>query len=165
MLYMRGRAALSSFRLEKLIAAARTQVPSLSRIHTEEVYIVDVEQRLEPSERVLLAQLLSEEDAAPPAQGELLLVVPRVGTVSPWASKATDIVHNCGLAKVHRIERGIAHYFAFHHGDTLDLLLGSRAALEDDNRRLGLAHNDDKKKNHDEDNGQLQRNPSDVELM
>src|SRR3569833_1418743 len=100
MLYMRGRAALSSFRLEKLIAAARTQVPSLSRIHTEEVYFVDVEQRLEPSER--------------------LLVAPRVCTVSPWASKATDIVHICGLAKVLRSERGIAYYFSFHHGDTLD---------------------------------------------
>src|SRR3569623_1292135 len=206
MLYLRGRAALSSFRLEKLVAAARTQVPSLSRIHTEEVYFVDVEQRLEASERALLAQLLGEEEAAPPAQGELLLVVPRVGTVSPWASKATDIVHNCGLAKVHRIERGIAHYFAFHHGDTLDahasvlaalihdrmtesvlagldeaealfktaepapletidLLLGGRAALEDANRRLGLALSDDEMDYLVEGYGQLQRNPSDVELM
>ncbi len=41
--------------------------------------------------------------------GELLLVVPRPGTISPWASKATDIAHNCGLPAVERIERGIAY--------------------------------------------------------
>jgi len=38
-----------------------------------------------------------------------LLVVPRLGTVSPWASKATDIAHNCGLTMVRRIERGIRY--------------------------------------------------------
>ena len=43
-------------------------------------------------------------------QGELLLVVPRFGTVSPWSSKATDIAHVCGLGAVTRIERGVAYY-------------------------------------------------------
>lgn len=42
--------------------------------------------------------------------GVLLLVVPRPGTISPWSSKATDIVHNCGLKNVLRVERGIAYY-------------------------------------------------------
>jgi len=32
--------------------------------------------------------------------------VPRLGTISPWASKATDIARNCGLERVLRIERG-----------------------------------------------------------
>ena len=40
-----------------------------------------------------------------------LIVTPRVGTISSWSSKATDIAHNCGLSKVNRIERGIAYYF------------------------------------------------------
>ena len=40
----------------------------------------------------------------------MLLVTPRVGTLSPWSSKATDIAHNCGLASVVRLERGIAYY-------------------------------------------------------
>jgi phosphoribosylformylglycinamidine synthase len=52
-----------------------------------------------------LAALLRYGDPAAPAGGDTLVaVMPRLGTVSPWASKATDIAHNCGLA-VHRIER------------------------------------------------------------
>ena len=43
-------------------------------------------------------------------QGQLFLVTPRPGTISPWASKATDIAHNCGLGKVLRLERGVAYY-------------------------------------------------------
>ena len=43
-----------------------------------------------------------EPDAAD--RTALVVVTPRLGTISPWASKATDIVHNCGLA-IHRVER------------------------------------------------------------
>lgn len=42
--------------------------------------------------------------------GELYLVIPRPGTISPWSSKATDIAKNCGLTSVKRLERGIAYY-------------------------------------------------------
>ena len=42
--------------------------------------------------------------------GEMRIVVPRPGTISPWSTKATDIAHNCGLTQVVRIERGIAYY-------------------------------------------------------
>ena len=52
-----------------------------------------------------LAALLTYGDAAEAsAEGELVVVMPRLGTVSPWASKATDIAHNCGL-DIHRVER------------------------------------------------------------
>ena len=40
----------------------------------------------------------------------MFLVVPRFGTISPWSSKASDIARNCGLAKIDRLERGIAYY-------------------------------------------------------
>ena len=50
----------------------------------------------------------TQTDGPPDAPaGELLLVVPRFGTVSPWSSKATDIAHVCGLGAVTRIERGV----------------------------------------------------------
>jgi len=45
------------------------------------------------------------------AKGESFIVIPRVGTISSWSSKATDIAHNCGLNEVERIERGLAYYF------------------------------------------------------
>src|SRR5690606_34876870 len=43
-------------------------------------------------------------------EGELFLVVPRLGTISPWASKATDIAKNTGLDAIKRVERGVAYY-------------------------------------------------------
>ena len=55
-------------------------------------------------ERQLGALLTYGEPYSGPLDGPLLVVTPRFGTVSPWASKATDIAHNCGLA-VHRLER------------------------------------------------------------
>src|SRR3569623_507095 len=101
MLYLRGRAALSPFRLEKRIVAARRKVASLATLHAQEVYYVDVEQRLEATERAVLSRLLGEEDAGTKPNGDLLLGVPRFVTISPWASKATDIFRNCGLVKGH----------------------------------------------------------------
>ncbi|HQC29421.1 MAG TPA: phosphoribosylformylglycinamidine synthase, partial [Methylotenera sp.] len=52
-------------------------------------------------------------------QGELLVVIPRIGTISPWASRATDIVQHCGLDCVQRVERGIAYYVQTKNGAPL----------------------------------------------
>ena len=60
------------------------------------------------------------------SEGEAFVVVPRLGTISPWASKATDIAHNCGLTHIHRIERGIAYYLQTNSG-----LLGGAKSLKD----------------------------------
>ncbi|CAN0426010.1 unnamed protein product, partial [Discosporangium mesarthrocarpum] len=60
------------------------------------------------------------------------VVVPRPGTISPWSSKATDILRNCGLAQVHRVERGVQYELvsatALAAGDlaTLDQALHDR---------------------------------------
>ena len=43
-------------------------------------------------------------------RGQRLLVTPRLGTVSPWSSKATDIAHVCGLEVVRRLERGTLYF-------------------------------------------------------
>jgi len=47
---------------------------------------------------------------------EEFFVIPRLGTISPWASKATDIAHNCGMAHIHRIERGVAYTVVLKSG-------------------------------------------------
>ncbi|MBE0621800.1 MAG: phosphoribosylformylglycinamidine synthase, partial [Burkholderiales bacterium] len=60
---------------------------------------------------VLEQLLVYGEPVRPTApQGELILVMPRIGTISPWSSKATDIARQCGLPAVRRLERGIAYY-------------------------------------------------------
>ena len=111
MLELRGAPALSAFRHAKLLATLRASVPEIDVMHAEYVHFVDVEGELDANESALLEQLLDYGSAREEAHadGLQLLVVPRIGTQSPWSSKATDIAHNCGLAKVLRIERGIAY--------------------------------------------------------
>ncbi len=52
---------------------------------------------------------MEASEAARLDEGTLVLIVPRLGTVSPWSSKATDIAQVCGLSAVQRVERGIAY--------------------------------------------------------
>ena len=86
MLRFRGAPALSSFRIERLLAALRRTVPAVRSIHAEFVHFVDAERDLAPAEQVILEQLLDFDREAPPeASGQLLLTVPRPGTVSPWS--------------------------------------------------------------------------------
>jgi len=108
----RGSPALSSFRSEKLLSQLQSSVSSISHIYAEYVHFADVEGELSAEQTATLQKLLSYGPAysAEEPAGELLVVIPRFGTISPWASKATDIAHNCGLQSVHRLERGVAYY-------------------------------------------------------
>ncbi|MCW9088076.1 MAG: phosphoribosylformylglycinamidine synthase, partial [Gammaproteobacteria bacterium] len=121
MLILRGSPALSPFRLEKLTHALREQLPNLAHLYAEYLHFADVERTLDESEQVTLERLLTYGPAArsEEPQGQLLLVIPRIGTISPWASKATDIAHNCGLGKVRRLERGTAYYLSCGNGGKL----------------------------------------------
>ncbi len=121
MLRLRGASVLSGFRLQKVLSAVQAEVPSVSYLHAEYMHFADLELHLDKDEQMLLERLLDYSSFLPqPPQGQLLLVVPRLGTVSPWASKATDIAHNCGLEKIRRLERGIAWYFVVADGAMLD---------------------------------------------
>jgi phosphoribosylformylglycinamidine synthase len=106
----KGIAALSNFRKIKLLKRLQSLQPSISSIEAEYVHIADAPQ-LSPEDDAILAKLLSY--GAPfkgQSNGRLYFVIPRPGTISPWSSKATDIVHNSGLTAVKRVERGIAFY-------------------------------------------------------
>ena len=114
MLQLRGAPALSSFRRDKLLAELQAQVPEIQGVYAEFVHFAEVSEPLLAAENQVLETILQygpTESVEQPC-GQLVLVVPRPGTISPWSSKATDIAHNCGLAKVQRIERGIAYYLA-----------------------------------------------------
>src|SRR5690349_805193 len=106
-----GGRALSTFRRERLLAAAGADVAQLGAIDARYWHFVALTEALTAAETATLERLLrygpqaEAMDAA--AAGETLLVVPRLGTISPWSSKATDIVHRCGLAKIKRVEREI----------------------------------------------------------
>ncbi|VAW85698.1 Phosphoribosylformylglycinamidine synthase, synthetase subunit / Phosphoribosylformylglycinamidine synthase, glutamine amidotransferase subunit, partial [hydrothermal vent metagenome] len=110
MLQLRGTTALSLFRTEKLLSAAQAVLPTVQAIHSEFVYFIESETALISADDALLNELLhSQSTPAGKSAGTLMLVVPRIGTISPWSSKATDIARISGLSAVRRIERGIAY--------------------------------------------------------
>jgi phosphoribosylformylglycinamidine synthase len=118
MLILRGAPALSPFRIHKLHASLAIKLPAIERVYAEFVHLIHTESDLNDDERALLKQLLHYGPAmqSGDAAGDLFFVVPRFGTISPWASKATDIAHNCGLQKIKRMERGIAFYITAKEG-------------------------------------------------
>jgi len=120
MLQLRGTTALSPFRTEKLLSAAQAVLPTLQAIHSEFVYFIESETVLASSDEALLNELLHSQSAQlNRLAGTLMLVVPRIGTISPWSSKATDIARISGLSAVQRIERGIAYRIETSDGSTL----------------------------------------------
>lgn len=132
MFQLRGALALAEFRRIKLLTVLKKLNPSILNLHAEYVHLVDCADQgrgdgrkdsaatLDKSEREVLEKLLqygsrvnadevSGDDYGNDLNQQQLVVIPRPGTVSPWASKATDIAHNCGLAAVKKIERGIVY--------------------------------------------------------
>lgn len=109
---LRGVTALSDFRVEKLLQkAAALGLPEV-KLSSEFWYFVGSEKALDAATVEKLQALLAAQsvEQTPKAREglHLFLVTPRLGTISPWASKATNIAENCGLAGIERIERGMA---------------------------------------------------------
>jgi phosphoribosylformylglycinamidine synthase len=129
LLRLRGRNALSAFRSSRLVSSLRSNVPRVTAVHAEFWHFVQLARALSDPEARRLERVLTygPADAAGAAQGELMLVVPRIGTISPWSSKATDIARHCGLEAVHRIERGVAYFIVTASGEALSP--GERADL------------------------------------
>ncbi len=100
-----GGNALSSFRAQQLQPALEAIHPKISGIAARFVHLVATDAAPTPTEQERLAALLTYGDPyAGPEDGAALIVTPRLGTLSPWASKATDIARNCGIA-IRRVER------------------------------------------------------------
>jgi len=200
MLCLPGSPALSEFRLHKLkqqLAAAGVAVNGLG---SHFIHLVDCDGELDKDEIEILNNLLtygpSMRDTS--IDGQTCYVVPRPGTISPWASKATDIAHNCGLGRIRRIERGIEYridseaalpYELLHDRmietvfsnlqdcaalfqaqqprplSQVDTLKRGREALVEANVELGLALSADEIDYLAAAYTELERNPTDVELM
>ncbi|MGH8481072.1 MAG: phosphoribosylformylglycinamidine synthase, partial [Nevskiaceae bacterium] len=98
-----GAAGLSAFRIERLLARLRAHAPGIKGLRVLDFYIVDAED----VPLAALRRLLGPGPEHLPPAAATFYVVPRLGTVSPWSSKATDIARVCGLA-VRRVELGRA---------------------------------------------------------
>jgi phosphoribosylformylglycinamidine synthase len=211
-----GISALSDFRVQQLLPRLQTVNDKITGISARFVHLVATEAAPTESLKQQLAALLTYGDPCPQPAADaanhlLFIVSPRFGTVSPWASKATDIAHNCGLA-VKRIERITEYRLTLKSGffsksalseaqhaqvaallhdrmtesvmaeraqaqvglftelqgaplQTIDVLQGGKAALERANSEFGLALALDEIDYLVKAFTQLERNPTDVELM
>ena len=210
-----GINALSDFRAQQLLPRLHQAYNKITGIQAHFVHFVATETAPSDALKIRLAALLTYGEPAPeprakPGEQALFVVTPRFGTVSPWASKATDIAHNCGLA-VKRIERITEYRVAVKSGLfgtvsltevqraqiagllhdrmtesvmtgrteaaglftelqaapllSIDVLAGGKAALEVANTEFGLALAADEIDYLVKAFIQLQRNPTDVELM
>ncbi len=101
-----GTVALPAPKTAQLLRHAQNTAPSIIALHTQWVHWVQTSgDALDAATQAKLAALLTYGEPAPTqAAGQLIVVMPRLGTVSPWASKATDIARNCGLP-IRRVER------------------------------------------------------------
>jgi phosphoribosylformylglycinamidine synthase len=211
-----GISALSDFRVQQLLPRLQLIHDKITGISARFVHLAASDAPPSDALKSQLAALLTYgEPCAQPADGAddggLFIVSPRFGTVSPWASKATDIAHNCGLS-VKRIERITEYRVTLKSGffskaalndaqreqvaallhdrmtesvvadraqaaaglftelqgaplQTIDVLAGGKAALERANSEFGLALAADEIDYLVNAFTQLQRNPTDVELM
>ncbi len=130
MLIIPGTAALSPFRIEKLLTRLRVVAPGIDGVSARFVHFVQLDAELPGEQRAMLERLLDYgTGSAPETAGEKIWVgsddslpsaalptsvwvVPRLGTISPWSSKASEIAERCGLTAVKRIERGIEYSLA-----------------------------------------------------
>jgi phosphoribosylformylglycinamidine synthase len=115
MLELPGQSALSNFRLAKLTRALQRADERVKAVDANFVYLVDTNAKLSKQDRTRLNALLHSGGGSGKV-GKLtkkLYVVPRPGTISPWSSKATDIVRACDIDAVERVERGICYGIRF----------------------------------------------------
>ncbi|MBS0194267.1 MAG: phosphoribosylformylglycinamidine synthase [Proteobacteria bacterium] len=107
MIVLEGQCALSPFRCDRLQASLRSHHDGIVVGGAWWVYFIDPQAGTSPDTTALLRILEAHAEPATRADGVAsLFVVPRLGTLSPWASKATEILRGSGLP-VHRVERGM----------------------------------------------------------
>ena len=113
-----GPAAFSQFRLDKKQAELSRITPGIEKLQARFVHFLELDAPLNASEEARLADLLCYGQAVDTDIGSEpdCVVIPRPGMISPWSSKATDILHHCGLAAIRRIERGACWFLEFARG-------------------------------------------------
>ena len=120
MLILPGSNALSVFRSQRLLNQLQAVAPTIASVQARFYHFIDASAPLSPEDTERLTAMLTYGEPVPETlyEGavEEFFVIPRLGTISPWASKATDIAHNCGMSHVHRIERGVAYKVVLKSG-------------------------------------------------
>ncbi|MFN3886101.1 MAG: phosphoribosylformylglycinamidine synthase [Aquabacterium sp.] len=132
LMHFEGGNALAPHQIHALLPKLQAINPKITAVHARHVHWVAADQALAAGEVDKLAALLNYGDAYEgPQDGELIVVAPRLGTLSPWASKATDIAHNCGLA-IRRVERVTEYRLTLKAGLLGSLTGGAKGLTADE---------------------------------
>src|SRR5246127_68045 len=128
-----GASALSDFRQTRLLETLTRIDANITGVRGQYLHFVNAQNPLSAEDNAKIEALMHYgdplEETKERGAAETFLVVPRFGTVSPWASKATDIARHCGLTHLRRIERGVEYTVILKSG-----LLGGKKALSDEAR-------------------------------
>ena len=104
--------ALRSFKVNSLNQSIKLKTPNLEILATEFIHFIDLNEKLISNDQSKLDKLLNyAPQLISTFDNDNIIVTPRLGTISPWSSKATDIVNLCGLKGIKRIERGVIYHF------------------------------------------------------
>jgi phosphoribosylformylglycinamidine synthase len=202
---LRGTSALSNFRHLGLTDTLKKNGIPIDSIQAHYQYLIWSKESLNDFDQAQMSKLLHLDfDLSAKSKGDHFYVVPRIGTISPWASKATEIARLCKLNLI-RLERGIVYSYEtkrdltdeqrhtlyhFTHDrmtesivldpkeleqqyqvlddkpfKTIDLIGRGAEALQEANTSLGLALSFDEIDYLVKSFTELQRNPTDVELI
>jgi phosphoribosylformylglycinamidine synthase len=141
-----GGDAISDFKVQYLLPRLQAVCDKIYGVSARYVHLASFDAQPDASTVDRLGQLLTYGDPATAAHlaaeqsGALALcVMPRLGTVSPWASKATDIARNCGL-QLHRVERLVEYRVALKSGLASALLGKPSLSTEQQQAVADLLH-------------------------
>ncbi|HYS64668.1 MAG TPA: phosphoribosylformylglycinamidine synthase, partial [Paraburkholderia sp.] len=136
-----GASALSDFRQTRLLETLTRIDANITGVRGQYLHFVNAQTPLSAEDNAKIEALMHYGDPLEETKErgavETFLVVPRFGTVSPWASKATDIAHLCGLTQVRRIERGVEYTVTLKSG-----LLGKKTLSDEARAAVAAALHD-----------------------
>ncbi len=197
-----GKEVYSKFRQQQILTKIPFKIEP-SRFQVNYIYLLQTQTLLNQADLAKAQALLNACEVFTDSQSFDFIITPRLGTISPWSSKATEIFKHCDLSNITRVERAMAFCFdssfteaqkrqcaeaifdpltqsyGLNHAflekffentqadtfSTISLLEKGIKALREANQQLGLALSEDEIEYLKTSYEELQRNPTDVELM
>jgi len=142
-----GSTALPDFRINKILSSLQAICAEITSINAHFVHFIQASDQLDEidNEKLDLILQYGTEQTSNNNIDNCLLVIPRPGGISPWASKSLDIIHNCGLKKIRRIERGTVWHLGYQGSFIPDTkqLHQIKLQIHDQMTQIVLDHIDD----------------------
>jgi len=107
---LKGQSGFSEFRLKAFLEKINVIFPQIESLTCSEVYFLSLNEQielLEESFKERINTILKAKDYEDQIENNQFFLIPRLGTISPWSSKATEILSNAGIGSLNRVEKGL----------------------------------------------------------